>query len=182
VVLIWGPTFQYRSPEDPGDGVDSQGEPSTGAASNNNSVRAGTLRSTNACVESPTSLVEKSRSPTWIRRALQREGATARIEPFTILTETLVHSLGITDSKACRECDQNIQEQRGTRSLTPGGLLKKRARSEVQSRFASRVYVKPHNVSLILDSLAVVSGTTKEVKRNLTIGFGLDNCSNIERG
>lgn len=35
------------------------------------------------------------------------------------------------------------------------------------------LYVKPHNVNLIRDSLAVVSGTTKDVNRSLTSGLGL---------
>lgn len=58
--------------------------------------------------------------------------------------------------------------------LTPGGALAKRARSDVHLMSEYALYVKPHNVNLIRDSLAVVSGTTKDVNRSLTSGLGLE--------
>lgn len=56
--------------------------------------------------------------------------------------------------------------------LTPGGDLEKAVKSETHSRSEYSVKVNPTSVSLILDSLACVSGTTRDLNRSLIIDWG----------
>jgi hypothetical protein len=58
--------------------------------------------------------------------------------------------------------------------LTPGGGLMNRPRSVAHWTSGDKLQVNPHRVTLSLDSLAVVSGTTREAKVNFSMGFGAD--------
>lgn len=58
---------------------------------------------------------------------------------------------------------------------TPGGDFAKAAKSETQDKSGIIVSVNPDKVTLILDSLAIVSGTIKEVKHSLTIDLGAED-------
>jgi hypothetical protein len=95
-------TLQYNEPaRGAPDDMDSVGERSAVASSKNSSDSAGTDSCKDVSGEPPIMLVVNSRSSIWATSAPELEGATARIEPSTILKKTLVRSLGMTDSKAC---------------------------------------------------------------------------------
>lgn len=59
---------------------------------------------------------------------------------------------------------------------TPGGALANIARSFPKLPSSGGCTEKPQRESLIRDSLAVVSGTTKDVILHPTEGLGVDNC------
>lgn len=63
------------------------------------------------------------------------------------------------------------------RVRTSGGALANTARSFPKSPSSGGCTVRPQRVSLIRDSLAVASGTTRDFILDFTEGLGADDCS-----
>ena len=61
------------------------------------------------------------------------------------------------------------------KTLTPGGALANTARSFAKLTSSGACTVKPHRESLTRDSLAVVSGTTKDVSLHPTAYLAADD-------
>jgi hypothetical protein len=80
----------------------------------------------------------------------------------------------MTASKAYQRDIQIRKQLKGQNAHTPGGGLKNKPRSDVHLMSGDRLHVKPHRETLILDSLAVVSGTTREVNESFSKGFAAD--------
>jgi hypothetical protein len=59
---------------------------------------------------------------------------------------------------------------------TPGGALANATRSLAKRRSGGTYIVKPQSDSVMRDSLAVVSGTAREIILVFTMGLGAEDC------